>query len=101
MRTRYNFNPAHKNTSVTITNLSLGVPPEQKSVDRHKKKEHLDKDLEDPCQKFDPSVGYLCLEKLRKTFGTHINNGHLNETTPIVRKVYSMLKHVMRYSALK
>ena len=77
------------------------MPPEQKSVNRHKEKEHLDKDLEDPCQKFDPFVGYPCLQKLRKTFETHIDNGHLKRNIPIVRKVYSILKHVMRYSALK
>ena len=53
------------------------MPPEQKSVNRHEEKEHLDKDLEDPCQKFDPFVGYLCLQKLRKRFETHIDNGHL------------------------
>ena len=46
MKTCYNLNPAYKNTTVPITNLSLGVPPEQKGVDRHKEKKHLDQDLE-------------------------------------------------------
>ena len=67
------------------------MPPEQKSVNRHEEKEPLDKDLEDPCQKFDPFVGYLCLQKLRKRFETHIDNGHLKRNIPIVRKVYSIL----------
>ena len=52
------------------------MPPEQKSVNRHEEKEPLDKDLEDPCQKFDPFVGYLSSQKLRRRFETHIENGH-------------------------
>ena len=90
MKTCYKFNPAHKNTSVTITNLSLGVPPEQKSVNRHKEK-RLDKDLEDPCRKFDPFAGYLSLQKLRRRFETHVDNGHIENDIPIVRKVYFIL----------
>ena len=52
------------------------MPPEQKSVNRHEEKEPLDKDLEDPCRKFDPFAGYLSLQKLRKRFETHVDNGH-------------------------
>ena len=92
MKTYCNLNPAYKNTSVTITNLSSSVPPEQKSVNRHKEK-RLDKDLEDPCRKFDPFAGYLSLQKLRRRFKTHLDNGHIEDDIPIVRKLYFILAY--------
>ena len=81
MKTCYNLNPAHKNTNATVTKISLGVPPEQKSVNRHEEKEPLDKDLEDPCQKFDPFVGCLSSQKLRRRFETHIEKTDIQNNT--------------------
>ena len=69
------------------------MPPEQKSVNRHEEKEPLDKDLEDPCQKFDPFVGYPNLQKLQKAFGTPERIGQIDEINPVFRSVYCKLKH--------
>ena len=95
MKTCYNLNPAHKNTNATVTKISLGVPPEQKSVNRHGEKEPLDKDLEDPCRKFNPFMGCPNSQKLRRRFETHIEKGHSK------RYVQSSLCFVSYYFILK
>ena len=81
--------------------LSLGVPPEQKGPDRHKKKKHLDQDLEIRVE----NLSHLWGTQIYRNYERHLERisitDTLNEITPIVRKVYSILKHVMRYSALK
>ena len=81
MKTCYNLNPAHKNTNATVTKISLGVPPEQKSVNRHGEKEPLDKDLEDPCRKFNPFMGCPNSQKLRRRFETHIEKTDVQSNT--------------------
>ena len=57
------------------------MPPEQKSVNRQKEKEHLDKDLEDPCQKLDPFMGCLNSQKLRRRFETHLEKTDIQNNT--------------------